>query len=233
MNKRIFLTTLSALTMACGIVTSATADALEESNHSVGASINSFGLGASYTYKFRDNLHLRATLHGISSDDAEAEFSGIDYDGEVDSVAAGILLDWYPSTRGWKRKLFISGGLMYVHTEFEGTAQAGLGESINVGGVQVNPGDIQSLDLKIKNEPQTVPYLGIGWNSKGNSEPGFAFVSEIGLIYLDDPDVTLAANDPDGVLSPTNLAAERRAIIDDGADGGLSAFLSLGVSYHF
>ncbi len=229
MKNYLLISTLSTALFASA--PALTAGSERQSAHALGSSLNSYGLGAFYTYKFDDRLHLRAALHGLAAEDVDAEFSGVDYEGDSDSAALGLMLDWYPLSVGWKRKLFISAGVMAVEAEYDASAEAKLGEEFFVGGVAVNSNNLAGLDLNIEHERQVVPYIGLGWGNKTAGDSGFAWVTQIGLIHLDDPTVTLTANDPDGVLSEANLHAEREAIIDD--EGGVSGFLSIGLSYHF
>ncbi len=226
------LTNLKGLTIAIALmsVIEATADD-GNASHAIGLNLTSFGPGVFYTYKFNDNFHLRVTTNGIGADDGDIELSDIEYEGDFNSSAAGLMLDWYPLSQGWKRNIFFSAGLMYSDMDFEGSAKSKLNEEIRVGGTLVSPGDISSLDLKIESEEEINPYISIGWGNKISGRRGFAFVTEIGLMDITDPIVTLSANDPDGILNENDLETEKDAILDD--FDGLDAFLSVGVSYHF
>lgn len=215
---------LPPLMLAFGCVNASASD------HAVGGTLNPFGVGAFYTYKFSDSFHLRSTLVGASIDDGDVEFSDIDYEGDGDSSAVGLLVDWYPMSEGWKRNIFISTGLYYYDVEFDGEAEAKLGSQLEIGNVSVDANQLNFLDLKVETQEVT-PYLGVGWGNKPRGEKGFAFVTELGLTYLDTPDVSLAIGDPDGRVSAADLEAERKSIEDD--LDGVSGFLSVGVSYHF
>ncbi|WP_086934009.1 hypothetical protein [Agarilytica rhodophyticola] len=201
------------------------------SKHAIGTSLNNFGLGLFYTYKFNDNLHIRATAHGLSASLDDVEYSDTDYDGNDDSQAAGIMLDWYPVSKGWQRNIFISGGLMYFDTEFEGSSSARLNDVVSIGNTSFINTRTSALNLKVEHESQVTPYFGIGWGNKSRKERGFSFVTELGFIYMDDPKVTLTSNVSTTVLDSVELERERNDIIDE--ESGIFLFGSVGVSYHF
>lgn len=220
--------TLAAVLAAC---ISLPAAAVDDGKHAVGANINSFGLGVSYTYKFRDNLHLRTGYNGISVDDAELDVSGNDYEGDFDSDAFSVMVDWYPMDTGWKRNVFVSAGLTTFDFEFKGSATGKFGEDIFVGSQAVSPGEIGSIDLSVEND-QIAPYLGLGWGNRRKGTSGFSFVAELGVLLVDDADVNLSVTDSVGSLSAADLTVERNQIRDD-FDSGIAGFASIGVSYHF
>ncbi len=233
MKNSIWYKSLSALAFSVAVSATAWAgDAPSHSKHAVGSSVNSFGLGVFYTYKLNDQFHVRGTLHGASADEIDTDISGIDYEGEFDTGAIGVLLDWYPlsTSQGWQRNLFVSAGVMSFDLDFNGSAQSGLGQDIVVGGARVSPGELQGLDVTIASD-ETVPYFGVGWGNKVRGDRGFSFVGEIGVLIADDPTVTLNALDPNGVLTAANIEAERSEILDESSDA--NGFVSLGISYHF
>ncbi len=233
MKQKIFTKSLLNLVLAVSMTSfgmSAMAQEDGRKGHAIGANVSFYGLGAFHTYRFNENWHLRSTINGGSIDDLELEISKTDYEGDADSAAAGIMLDWYPADKGWQRKIFISSGIFYADTEYDACAERKPGKVINIGDARINSMDIESLNLKVENQ-QVVPYIGVGWGDKPRGDEGFAFVGELGLRYLSDPDVKLIANDPGNLLSAENLRKERKDIADD--LGGFNAFASVGVSYHF
>lgn len=233
MKQKIFTKSLLNLALTVSMTSlgmSAMAQEDDGKGHAIGANLNFYGIGVFHTYRFNENWHLRSTINGGAIDDLELEISKTDYEGDADSAAAGIMLDWYPADKGWLRKIFISSGIFYADTEYDAYAERKPGKVINIGDARINSMDIESLNLKVEHQ-EVVPYIGVGWGDKPRADGGFAFVAELGLRYLSDPDVTLIANDPNNVLSTENLRRERKDIEND--FGGLNAFASVGVSYHF
>lgn len=223
----------SALLLAIlSLSTFTTADeSTKKSKHALGTSINTFGIGAFYTYKFNDNFHLRTTFHGLDADIDDIEYSDTDYDGDYESKSAGILLDWYPASRGWQRNIFISGGLMFYDTEFNGSSSARLDDLVSVGNTSFRNPRTSALELNVKHEDEVTPYIGIGWGNKSRGERGFAFVAELGLIYMNPTKVQLRSFVSPDPVSLADLERETRDIIDE--EQGIQGFGSVGVSYHF
>lgn len=199
--------------------------------HETGLTANSFGVGIFYGYELNDQWAVRAQLNGIDFDDTDAEVSGLDYEGKGESSSFGIGVDWRPFAYGWAKKVYVSGGLISVEYDFNGDVKAKIGDTINVGGANIRADSINGLNADIDYDHKVTPYVGVGWRSKAASEAGLAFTVELGVLNLGDPSVTLTANDPDSVLSQTNLDTERDQIQND--LGGVSSYGSLGVSYRF
>lgn len=219
--------------LSAALISGATAAEInDKSSHSIGASISSFGPGLFYTYRLQDNLQIRSTLHGISDSEIDTDFNSTSYEGEIDSSSIGIILDWYPMSHsgGWKSKLFVSTGLMAVDTKYDGYAESELGGNLTIGETTVDAHSLNELHLTVENDEIT-PYFGIGWGNKYNGNSRFSFTSEIGLIYLNEFDVTLTKNDPNHLVNDSDLQIERKNILDDLE--GVSGFVSIGMSYHF
>lgn len=199
--------------------------------HEAGFSANSFGLGIFYGYQINDQWTLRAQLNGSDFQNTDVEISGLDYEGEGESSSVSLGVDWRPFSNGWAKKIFFSGGLISTEYDFNGDATAVIGEIIDVGGAIVRADTIAGLNVDIESDQKISPYLSIGWRSKASSEAGLAFTVELGALNLDDPEVTIMANDPNNLLSQTNLDRERDEIKDD--LGGMSGYASVGISYRF
>lgn len=232
MKNTYFANQFVTASIACLLSIAAHAEPDSSSKHAVGANLNNFGLGLSYTYKLNDQLHIRSTLSGLTFNEGDIEYSDIDYEGDLDSQAASVSLNWYPMSEGWKRRVYISGGLSTSKQDFEGKATAKIGETLNIGGSQVSANSLQDLSLSIENETDIAPFLSIGWGNKIAGERGFAFNGELGVIFLDDSSVNLTSA-PSGAIPVTALERERQDIIDEDAFGGTAGFVSIGLSYHF
>ncbi|GLQ32794.1 hypothetical protein [Litoribrevibacter albus] len=206
---------------------------------SLGVSAGALGVGitASGTTQWHltdgDRVQWRAMISGmdLEVDDGDIELSDIEYeDADYSITALQLGVDWYPITsEGWTREFFLSGGLMYIDSEF--SANADMDRRFTVGSTTVNPGDINSLETEIDSSG-VLPYISLGWGNEIDGESGFDFMVELGLTYqLNDPDVTLVAVDPAGHLSQNDLNSEASDIEDE--SGGLQAFGTVTVAYHF
>lgn len=212
-----------------------TAGSLHAADYAAGVGL---GPGVGATFSIKNNLHFRNDdqvqtrfeLYGADIDDEDGiEISGIDYEGDIDLTTAKATMDWYPFNEGWGRKVFFSGGLTYMNSEID--ADAELDKSFKIGAQQINPGDIQGLNVDIEQDPVS-PYLGIGWGNKIGKESGFSFMVEVGVGFpTSDPDVNLTLTDANNVVSAADLAKEKKQLEDD-LDGAFGMG-SIAVTYHF
>lgn len=243
MEVTIFKPTLVALGVAAflsmGALVKAETVSPDSANASVGASLGTLGFGVSassvtdWHIKDGDQLQWRAMISGMSFDfeGSNQEISDIEYDDSEYSIRAAQLgLDWYPFTSdGWSKKIFFSGGVMYVVSDF--SAEADMEERFIVGNTVVNKGDIDSFKQETESNG-VLPYLSMGWGNKIIGEPGFDFIAELGMAYqLSDPDVQLVVVDPNGHLSQSDLDKEEEEIRDD--TNSILLFGTLTVAYHF
>lgn len=205
--------------------------------YSISVGLNSIGIGIStsgntgWHIKEGDQIQWRAVIAGIDADDVDnIEFDDVEYEnGELKTMGFQFGLDWYPYQQGWAKQVFFSTGLLYADIEVNGTAETN--KSFNIGGQQVNPGDITSLTTSL-DDTDIAPYLSVGWGNKLTGRRGFKFHAELGITpSTSNADVKLTAVDPGNVLSAANLAKEKRDIEDDA--NGVAAFAAANVAYHF
>ena len=209
----------------------AQSDEPSSSKHALGTGFGSYGANLFYTYKYSDKFHMRAGVHGFGGEDETFEISDIKYEGDLDGEGFGVSLDWYPLVDGWKQKLFFTGGLTQNSGEFTGEATSKLSGTINVGGAEISPGDIDGLTLEIEQKSQLTPHIGIGFGNKTLGDRGFSFMTEIGVAYTEKPNIKLTANDPSNNLTQANLSSEKKQIEDE--FDRVVGYASVGVSYHF
>lgn len=208
--------------------------AIQAADYSAGIGIGP-GLGGTFSVKndlhFRegDQVQSRFELFGFDVDDEDdIEISGIDYKGDLDFTTAKATMDWFPFS-GKARKVFFSGGLTYTKAEID--ADAELDKSFKIGSQQINPGDINGLNVDIDQNPVS-PYLGVGWGNRIGKNSGFSFLVELGVGFpTSDADVKLSLNDPNGVVSAADLKKEKDQLEDD-LDGAFGMG-SIAVTYHF
>jgi hypothetical protein len=119
---------------------------------------------------------------------------------------------------------------MQYSIDYQGLAESELGGSLSIGNAIVPANNLDQLKVDFESDHVT-PYLGIGWGNKVRKDRGFAFNADLGLISVEDPDVTLSAISNTGEIGSADLQREADDIIDD--FGGVSVTGSVGVSYHF
>ena len=224
-NKTVLILTAATLGAASPIY------AQDEALHEIGLSATPFGLGLFYGYQLNDEWSFKTEISGFDSDETEFGFSDIDYEGDGEASAISLGMEWSPFSEGWARKVYFSGGLLSSEAEFDGDAKTIIGDSIEIGDASIAASSIDGLNLSIDYDRKISPYLGVGWSSKAVGEAGFAFTTEMTLFDLGNPSVSLTADDPDSVLSSTDLNLEKEKIEDDLE--GITAAVSVGISYRF
>ncbi len=201
-------------------------------DYSTGIGLGSTGLGANFSlkndFKLReeDQIQTRIQISGLKTDDAEElDFSGIDYDGKIDSKSARATMDWFP----FNNRFFLSAGIDYSNCDL--SVKADSSKPYHIGEQSVGVGDNVTTKLDIDDKGIS-PYIGIGWGNRIGEDSGFSFLAELGvLVPTGDPDVSLTVIDPGNKVSAANINAEKKQIEND-VDGA-TAVASVAVMYHF
>ena len=201
-----------------------------DANHGVSLQTNQFGLGLYYHHKLNERWQVRGGFTGLEGNDIDTTFSDTEFNGNWDTSSIGVILDWFPMQRGWAKNFFMSAGVLSVESEFRGKAETEIGGTVGIGGQTVLASEIDGLDLEVEHDQQFTPYIGVGWGNK-IKDRGFGLSAEIGLIHLDEPNVLLTINDPNGVVSGDNLRSEENDIAEKFS--GTDAMISLNLHYHF
>jgi hypothetical protein len=167
-----------------------------------GLNISTMGMGATLTKNItrRLDVKLNASNLGYSYDinKLKSELMG---DAPLKVGAIGIGVDYYV----W-RFLYFSGGLTYNLTHV--TIHAQKAESINVGDIVLEPGDIGTMIAEITPGTRFNPYLGGGLNFRRDKSLNFGI--EFGLFFTGAPHVKLQAT---GMLEPS-ASPEQQQIIE-------------------
>ena len=93
--------------------------------------------------------------------------SGNEYEGDIELESFGVLLDWFPTGRGFR----VTGGVLW-----NGNAVAASSDSSNlgIGGTRYSG----TLSVEVELGDQVAPYLGLGW--RGGQPKGVGFSRELG-----------------------------------------------------
>lgn len=196
---------------------------------SLGAAAGTLGLGAELGYAVNSNFGIRVGVYGLTWD-VDGEESGIDYDADLDLSSAGAYVDWHPFGGAFR----LTGGWFVNDNAIDATGRPGAGDTYDIGGVSFTSAEVGNLTADV-DFGSSAPYLGLGWNFGGN-DGGLGVSLDLGVLFQDSPDITLASRG--GSLSDEPalqqaLRDEERELEDDVDEYDLYPVLSLGVSYRF
>ena len=215
-----FFSTFSSAIFSVGLlIGSATVQAESEpAQWAVSAELSSTGIGADVIYGFTPKLQLRSGINAFSvsrdytaNDGNDIPDDEVDYQGDLDLLTVGSVLDWYPSGKHFR----LSAGLFYNGNEFKGNGRC---ESAT-GNCEFGDSTFNSALLGTVNAEVTfnrvAPYLGIGY---GNplQRAGWGVTGDVGILVQGKPNATLFATGGCNVVDddPTGLFVSQQACLD-------------------
>jgi hypothetical protein len=191
------------------------------------------GLGADVDIGLTENLNLRLGYNWLGYDE-ELEDTDVTYDAELQVNSFSAMLDWHAFAGGFRFSFgaFSSGPKL----DLVGTPTGGTYE---IGDNTYTAAQIGDLRGEIEIGDSISPYFGIGYGNavKGNSSVTFLF--DLGVIYTDEPKVTLTARCGTGV-SPivcaqiqSDVNTEIAEIKEDAKDFEFYPVISIGIGIRF
>ncbi|MCE8035296.1 MAG: hypothetical protein LPK20_09955 [Halomonas sp.] len=201
-----------------------------ESGAFVYSKLGTFGLGAGVGYAVDRQLALRLGVNGESEFKDDRTLEGVEYElKRKQNHAVEALVDWYPLAGSGFR---LSGGLLFANpeTRLEGKRDGRGGYTIN--GTRYSAAEVGDLRGKVEHN-RVAPYLGLGWESSPAWQPGWRFISDLGVAYYGSRNPTLEASRSGGNADlRADLRAERdRLSLKKRDEFGLG--MSIGVAYTF
>lgn len=195
-----------------------------------GIKIGTLGLGLDVSTPITDKLSARFNLNGASYSDTDTQ-NGNDYEGTLDLLTAGALVDYYPFENNFR----LSGGVYYNGNGFTGNAKPSADRFVEINGVKYNMGDIGSVDSKIEFN-KIAPFFGLGWGNDAHDK-GWGLTFDLGVMYHGQGEATLTpkrvAIIVDRVKLDSDIQKEEDKINDDLSDFKLYPVLAIGVNYSF
>ena len=174
--------TLSAALLACFAgVFAAAGEADEGSGVWIGVEGGTLGLGVTAGY---DLPALPLAVRGRYSRfdyGIDRRVSGNEYEGDIELESFGVLLDWFPTGRGFR----VTGGVLW-----NGNAVAASSDSSNlgIGGTRYSG----TLSVEVELGGQVAPYLGLGW--RGGQPKGVGFFIDAGVLFQGAPSISAAGS---------------------------------------
>lgn len=203
------------------------ADEVKEYNTAM--KLSTLGLGFDISTPINDKLSARFNLNGASYSDTQSE-DGNDYEGSLELLTAGILLDYYPFQNNFR----LSSGVYYNGNGFTGSVTPTSTTTVEIGGTTYTNADIGSLNTDISFN-SLAPYLGLGWGNNARDK-GWGFTFDLGAMFHGTGEANLNATVIDqriANLIASDIAKEEQDINDNLADIKVYPVVSIGVNYSF
>lgn len=156
------------------------------------------------------------------------------YDYRVKGKSYDALLDWFPS----KDSAFhVTAGLAYNGNSIGGRARASQAGTYAIQGNTYNAASVGSINSRIDFK-KAAPYLGIGWGRSSATDKGWAFSSDVGVLFQGSPKSSLTSTGCTAEAATcnqfaTDIAKENAALSRDANKLKLYPVLRIGVSYKF
>lgn len=211
MKKQIILT---ALILATG-----TAMAAE-----VYTGVGTTGLKLGYSHTLSNNFGARAEYNTLDYD-RDFNTSDADYEGNIKFNSAGLYLDYFPFSNGFR----VSAGALIGNNKISANGKPKNG-TYTINGQQYNAaGESVSATAKF---PDVQPYVGIGYGY-APKRTGLGFYADLGVAY-GKPKTTLTVSQGlRAQAGQANIDAERNKLQDEVDKLKTYPVLNVGVSYAF
>ncbi len=207
-------------------------------NSSFGGTAGSAGIGIEFTTRLHQKLRLRALLSGLTIPVDGAQ-DDIDYEIDVSTFYAGVLLDFHPAANAFR----LSAGLALVEPELDLQSVA-MQDNYQIGNSSFS-GTIAISGTA--NFNPMAPWISIGWSTNQNGS-GFYWSGDLGFAFIGEPKLSVSAtgtaidnnNPAAGEFDVTNsadfldeLERERRALEDDFSSFQIAPIFNIGIGYRF
>ena len=190
---------------------------------SVISKVGTLGLGIEFVSSINQKIDWRLGLNSLSQSRSDT-YSDVDYKLDVDLQTISALADWRP----YGGSFYLTGGAVLNNNEI--SAQ-GTQTGTSTVGDKTFTGEA-TFDTTIKFDDLS-PYLGLGYRKK-TSVKGFSFTADAGVLFQEDPEVTLTVDVPSGSnVTQADVDEERRQIQDDVSALDYWPVVSIGVMYKF
>ena len=200
----------------------------QEARNSVSLQIGTLGFGAEVGRLLTDNLGVRVggSMFRYGYDFTEDD---IDYDTDLEFQSLRALGDFYPFSGRFR----LTGGVLRADHSISGMGQPAEGSAdFEIGDNTYSADEVGTLTLTL-DYPETTPYFGIGFASRGGPGIGFAPFADLG-VAVGSFDASIATT---GAISDPqfqdDLETERQKVQDEISRVKVWPVLSLGFVIRF
>lgn len=199
----------------------------------VGLKGGTFGTGFEAGMQITPKFKVRFQNTGFTYNYDET-VDGNAYNGDIKLGGSSLLLDYHPFDGGFH----FSGGLVTLDSSIVGTARNNTNTTFQIGDTVYNSNEIASASFSLKPGSDSASYLGFGWGSIADQDPGLSFNFEIGVVMMDSPKVNFSVEE--NVLTAQQKAdlqndidKETANIENDIKDFDMWPVIAIGLAYHF
>jgi hypothetical protein len=227
---------ITQASLVIGLLAFSTAYTETNSKYALTAKIGTLGLGADLTYGMNDKLNARFSING-GSISADGEEDGINYQGNLDLLSAGGLVDYHPFTSNFR----LSAGLFANKNELNLDASGSNNAIIGATSYDLSNANLNTL----VSFNHVAPYLGIGWGNAVKEGSQWRFSLDAGVLFQGSPEAKFTASgtvdggagigviNVDSDLFQDDLDQEEQNLNDELKDFKALPVISLGTSYRF
>jgi len=186
----------------------------------IGVKVGTLGYGLDVTGRIVDWFSVRGSVNAIDVS-RSYESSDIDYDGDLELGAYGVLLDFHPFRGDFR----ITAGLMRNRNEISLTADPS--DDVEIGDTTYTPAQVGTLRGGVEFN-KVAPYFGIGIGSAADGPGRIKFVLDVGALKQGSGDATLDASSSQ--VSRSDLKEEEDDIEDKISNYRYWPVIALGIS---
>jgi hypothetical protein len=197
--------------------------------YNTGIKLGTLGLGLDISTPINDKLSARFNLNGASYTDTDSQ-DGNDFEGTLDLLTAGVLLDYYPFENNFR----LTAGAYYNDNGFTGNIKPSATTTIDIDGHTYTVADIGQLNSDLSFDT-FAPYVGLGWGNNAHSK-GWGFTFDLGVMYHGSGTADLTAdviNEDIRTEIENDIIKEEESINDDLDKLQFYPVVALGVNYSF
>jgi len=201
----------------------------EPRTYNVGLKFGTLGLGLDLSTPLTEKTSVRFNINGFTYSDTQ-EIDDVSYDGDLDLLTVGALLDYYPTSTNFR----LSGGVYYNDNKFSGTAVPTATTVVELNGVDYGVNDIGRVDSEVTFD-KFAPYLGLGWGNQA-TESGWGFSLDVGAMYHGEPESEIDVVINNATIEQQirdDVEAEKKSAQDDISSYKFYPVVMVGVNYSF
>lgn len=218
---------LAALACAAALPTVAHAQAAGRFALGVGGGTNGGSVDASFSL----DRHFVVRAQGAFIDfDHDFKSSDVTYTGRFRHNTGAALLDVHP----FANPFFVNAGVVAGQRKVKVDARPDAGTTVRIDGVRLPADQVGTITGDI-DFGSTRPFAGLGFDNTFTHPGHWGFRAAAGVIFGQEPSVTLTAHGPFATqaLVTRALEGEARSLRDDADDFRFYPVVQVGVAYRF
>lgn len=170
----------SALSLAVMFAIGCWINAPAHADSAVGYRLGTFGFGLDYNRRLSDTITMRLGYNFyVMGRDADSD--GVQYDAKLKISAASLLVDLHHANSPWRLTMGLSQSGPRIEANGNATG------TVTFNGQTYNANELGNLNVSIKPKNSIAPYVGIGYGQAVGAADRFAFLADLGVMYVGAP----------------------------------------------